>query len=160
MKMLIKQSMIILLVVTCLAPFVMAADELIPPTRILTDSNDPNGYLSIFSEPPGLRVYLDGSNIGLTPLFAVTVKSGTHRLKVDDKETKVFIAAGESKHISLHKGAFIDSTPELKAAPEGFEQPRQMSTGKKADRPSQTRKGKKEPKDPLYWPLNPTGPIQ
>ena len=58
------------------------SSELIKPTRALDSTGEKLGKLSVFSEPPGLEVALEGTLIGKTPIFVDEVKPGSHRLKV------------------------------------------------------------------------------
>ena len=136
---------------------VFAERNLIPPTRMLQDAGNPNGYLSVFSEPSGLTVYLDKKKIGATPIFSMEVEPGSHVLKIKDTETELAVSQGASKHISLHKGVFLDITPDPPQAPlqeaKKMGEPRALKT-------TAVGKTEKQPKDPLYWPLNPEGPIE
>ena len=50
-------------------PFVLIASDLIEPTRTLEGTSDQSAKLSVFSEPPGLQVTLDGAAIGKTPVL-------------------------------------------------------------------------------------------
>ena len=52
---------------------VAESGELIKPTRTLQSSEKIPGRLSVFSEPPGLDVFLDQSNIGKTPILSMEV---------------------------------------------------------------------------------------
>ena len=57
------------------------SSELIKPTRALDSTGEKLGKLSVFSEPPGLEVTLEGTIIGKTPIFLDEVKPGSHRLQ-------------------------------------------------------------------------------
>jgi hypothetical protein len=133
----------------------LMAAELIAPTRTLEGQNDQQGRLSVFSEPPELEVTLDGTEIGKTPVVARQVEPGIHILKVKNSETEIFVESGKEHQISWHNGSFIEipakketpQQPQVEAA-----KPRQK---KKTDKPSD----QEEDLQPLYWPLNPRGPI-
>ena len=83
------------------------SSELIKPTRTLDSSGEKQGKLSVFSEPPGLEVALEGKIIGKTPLFLDEVKPGSHRLQVKNSETDITIEPGKTLQISLYKDKFI-----------------------------------------------------
>ena len=83
------------------------SSELIKPTRALDSSGEKLGKLSVFSEPPGLEVTLEGVIIGKTPIFLDEVKPGTHRLQVKNSETDITIEPGKLLQISLYKDQFI-----------------------------------------------------
>jgi len=82
------------------------SSELIKPTRALDSTGEKLGKLSVFSEPPGLEVTLEGAIIGKTPIFLDEVKPGTHRLQVKNSETDVTIEPGKTLQISLYKDKF------------------------------------------------------
>jgi hypothetical protein len=83
------------------------SSELIKPTRALASSGEKLGKLSVFSEPPGLEVTLEGTIIGKTPLFLDEVKPGSHRLRVKNSVTDITIEPGKTLQISLYKGKFV-----------------------------------------------------
>ncbi len=83
------------------------SSELIKPTRALDTSGEKLGKLSVFSEPPGLEVTLEGAIIGKTPIFLDEVKPGSHRLQVKNSETDITIEPGKTLKISLYKKKFI-----------------------------------------------------
>lgn len=83
------------------------SDELIAPTRTPQDILEPPGRVMIFSEPPGLDVFLDDSRIGQTPIWSRKVKPGSHKLKINDLEKLVTITSSKTRQISLFKGSFI-----------------------------------------------------
>ena len=130
--------------------------ELIAPTRALKGENQPPGKLSIFSEPPGLGVTLDGKAIGKTPLSIESVSQGTHLLRVENKETTIIMGPGEARRFSFFKGVFIEMQAEPKTAREpptvAAEKPVQAS-----DSEQTAEKGKNL--EPGYFPLNPRGPL-
>ena len=83
------------------------SSELIKPTRTLDSSGEKPGKLSVFSEPPGLEVALEGKIIGKTPLLLDEMKPGSHRLQVNKSETDITIEPGKTLQISLYKDKFI-----------------------------------------------------
>ena len=83
------------------------SSELIKPTRALDSTGEKLGKLSVFSEPPGLEVTLEGVIIAKTPIFLDEVKPGTHRLQVKNSETDITIEPGKLLQISLYKDQFI-----------------------------------------------------
>lgn len=83
------------------------ADELMAPTRTLEGAAKPEGKLMVFSEPPGLPVALDGQSLGKSPTSIEEVNPGTHKLRVDTKETEIVIEPGQTMAISLFKGYFV-----------------------------------------------------
>ena len=133
------------------------ASDLIEPTRTLSSPAEEIGELSVFSEPPDLDVSIDGTQIGKTPVVGQKVESGIHAIRVKDSETEIYVQPGKSAKLTWFKGAFIEIPAEVK------EGRKQQSEGKKE---TVQRKGsappveKEEKPDPLYWPLNPKGPIQ
>ena len=54
-----------------------SADELIPPSQTLKSPKVDYGKLTVVSEPPGLKVYLDGSELGQTPIWLMEVQAGS-----------------------------------------------------------------------------------
>lgn len=82
--------------------------ELIEPSRSLGGEQQPTtGRLSVLSEPPGLKITLDGDSLGKTPTFMVEVQEGIHTLRVKESETDIYIKPGKTLKISLHKDEFI-----------------------------------------------------
>ena len=132
------------------------SSELIEPTRTLNSAGKNPGKLSVFSEPPGLDVALDGDGIGKTPIISKVVASGTHGLRVNGEETEIYIGPGKDLRLSLHSGSFIE-IPEERKDMRQQKQTEDVKTRKnpKSDQPSE----KKEEWHPFYWPLNPGGPI-
>jgi hypothetical protein len=88
-------------------------EELIPPSRTLQDVKEAYGKLTVASEPSGLEVFLDGSKIGLTPVWLKQVKPGPHKLRVRQAETDIFVKSGKILQISLFKGSFVMTEVEL-----------------------------------------------
>jgi len=78
--------------------------ELIEPTRTLQDAGERWGKLVIFSEPPELDVFLDGSRIGQTPVRLERVKEGTYKLQIKDLEKELYVKAGRTLKGGLFKG--------------------------------------------------------
>ena len=70
----------------CLFHSLLIAGVLIAPTRTLSGKIVQPGKVSVFSEPPGLEVTLDGTEIGKTPLLSKEVEPGTHVIRVEDLE--------------------------------------------------------------------------
>jgi hypothetical protein len=68
--------------------------ELIEPTRTLQDAGERWGKLIVFSEPPEVDVFLDGSKVGQTPLWLEKVKEGTHKLQIKDREKEIYVKEG------------------------------------------------------------------
>ena len=132
------------------------ASDLIEPTRTLSSPAENTGELSIFSEPPELDVNMDGTRIGKTPVVGQKVEPGIHVLRVKDSATEIYVEPGKSAKLSWFKGAFIEIPTEVK------ERRKQQSEEKKEIphiKMSEPSVEKKEKPDPLYWPLNPKGPI-
>ena len=131
--------------------------ELIEPSRTLEGQQKPMGQLSVFSEPPELNVFLDGVEIGKTPVISKEVMPGVHRLQVKDTEKEIMILSGKSLQLSLFKDSLI-KIPEKKAeAPAQPKLEEKMAAEEK--RTEDSNKDKKQ-YDPFYWPLKPSGPIK
>jgi hypothetical protein len=132
------------------------ASDLIEPTRTLSRPAESVGLLSVFSEPPELEVTIDGTRIGKTPVVNQKVAPGLHEVGVNDDETEIHVKPGEATRLSWFKGAFV----EISATAEEFRQP-QIEEKKESPRikTPEPPAEKKEKPYPLYWPLNPTGPI-
>ena len=82
-----------------------AAEELIPPSRTLKSPKVDYGKLTVASEPPGLKVYLDGSELGQTPIWLMEVKAGPHNLRVKDSEIEIDVEPKKTLQISFFKGS-------------------------------------------------------
>jgi hypothetical protein len=80
---------------------------LIEPTRSLKSSAEGPAQLTVFSEPPGLSIKLDGKLVGQTPMRMDAVEPGTHQLYVGESVTEIYVAPGQPFHISLFKNKFI-----------------------------------------------------
>ena len=63
-----------------MVPSTPAFADLIEPSRTLTGKQKPMGRLSVFSEPPALNVFLDGVEIGKTPVISKKVAAGDHNI--------------------------------------------------------------------------------
>ena len=95
--------------------------ELIGPTRTLQEGGKVAVRLTVFSEPPGLNVFLDGSDVGKTPLWLDRVEPGTHHLRIEDTEKEVHLKPTQPLKVGLFKGSFI-ILPEEKRQPTSDEQ--------------------------------------
>jgi hypothetical protein len=130
--------------------------ELIEPTRTLKGEEEPAGKLSVFSEPPQLNVTLDGTEIGKTPIISKDIKPGIHVLRVRDTEKSIVVESGKPLHLSWFKGSFISVPIEKNESEESQEkQEEEKPTAAKKKEPSESKDNLR----PLYWPLNPRGPI-
>ena len=118
--------------------------DLIEPTRNFGDDSEAMGKLTVLSEPPGLKVTLDGNGIGKTPRFLLETEPGAHTLRVGKQETGIYIAPGETLQISLFKNEFVlipvrDETEEtqvetaVQKAPESPEPDRQAPHEQRAN---------------------------
>jgi hypothetical protein len=96
-----------------LVPYLWA--ELIEPTRNIGEKTEELSRLTVVSEPPGLKVALDGKGLGKTPAFLVEVKSGLHTLKVRNLETEIYLEPGKILKVSLFKDEFVQVPVEVKA---------------------------------------------
>ena len=80
---------------------------LIEPTQSLKSAAEGPAQLTVFSEPPGLSIKLDGKFVGQTPMRIDVVNPGSHELKVGESVTEIYVAPGQTYHISLFKKKFI-----------------------------------------------------
>lgn len=80
---------------------------LIEPTRSLKATAEDPGELTVFSEPPGLNIKLDGKFVGQTPMRINAVDPGAHQLQVGESVTEIYVEPGQPFHISLFKNKFI-----------------------------------------------------
>lgn len=92
--------------------------ELIEPTRSLKTSAQDLGQLTVFSEPPGLSIKLDGTLVGQTPMRIKAVDPGIHQLQVRESVTEIYLEPGQTFHISLFKNKFIQFQGAKKEASE------------------------------------------
>ena len=136
---------------------VAESEELIKPTRTLKSSEKIPGRLSVFSEPHGLDVFLDQSNIGKTPILSMEVEPGTHTLKVEGSETEISVLPGKPLRLSLFKGNFIEIKEQQK---ETAQKQEKTISEKKPVEPAEEKTGYEPKYDPAYWPLKPGGPIK
>lgn len=112
--------------------------ELIEPSRSLGGEQQPTtGRLSVLSEPPGLKITLDGDSLGKTPTFMVEVEEGIHTLRVKESETDIYVKPGKTLKISLHKGEFI--LIPVKEKPVEEQPPTQVATEKPVTGAATTR---------------------
>ena len=138
-------------------PALLMAAGLIEPTRTIENGSVLQmGKLSVFSEPPEMEITLDGEKIGATPLIYKDVAPGSHILKIKDTETEINVKPGEPLRFSWVEGAFREIPIEEKEKP--TQQKPEQETAKKGKK-SQEREQKEIELQPLYWPLNPKGPI-
>lgn len=91
---------------------------LIEPSRSLKAAAEDPAQLTVFSEPPGLSIKLDGTFVGQTPMRMNAVDPGTHQLKVGDSATEIYVEPGQAFHISLFKNKFIQFQVAKKEASE------------------------------------------
>jgi len=131
------------------------ASDLIEPTRTLSSPGQNVGKLTISSEPPRLDVKMDGTAIGETPVVLQEVEPGFYVIQVQDSEFEIYIKPGKSTILSWFKGAFIEIPAEVK---EGQKQQREEKK-KTPQKEKLEQAAKKMNLEPLYWPLNPRGPI-
>lgn len=103
------KSMVFLLgfLVIFLLNLVVPQAELIEPTRNLKGSAEAQSRLTVYSEPPGLAVKLDGAPVGQTPMRIQKVEPGIHRLQVRESVAEIYVEPGKTVHISLFKNEFI-----------------------------------------------------
>ncbi len=92
--------------------------ELLEPTRSLKAADEDPGRLTVFSEPPGLSVKLDGALVGQTPMRIERVEPGIHQLQVSESTTEINIEPDKTFHISLFKNKFIQFQVAKKATAE------------------------------------------
>jgi len=121
--------------------------ELIKPTRTLQSSEKTPGRLSVFSEPPGLDVFLNHSKIGKTPILSMEVTPGAHTLKVKGSETEIYVMPGKSLRLSLFKGTFIEVKEKEK---EAIQKPEEDAAEKKPAEPTEEKAGYQPKYEPSY----------
>ena len=131
--------------------------ELIQPTRTLKSAEKLPGELSVFSEPPGLDVFLNQSKIGKTPILFMEVTPGTYSLKVKDAETQIYVIPGKSLRLSLFKDKFVQFKEQQE---ESIQKPEKETAEKKPAESAREKKEYQPEYDPGYWPLKPSGPIK
>jgi hypothetical protein len=135
---------------------ITVASDLIEPTRTLSSPAENTAELSVFSEPDGLDVDLDGASIGKTPVVGLKVEPGSHVIRLQGVRTEIDTEAGEAIRLSWFKGTFIQIPAQKEEGlPEQSEEKKKTLQTKSSERSTE----KKEKPNPLYWPLNPVGPI-
>lgn len=111
-------------------------NKLIEPTRTLKEK--PEARLTVLSEPPGMKVTLDGNKIGKTPVWSKEVKPGEYTLEVNKSETKIYVESGKTFRISLFKGTFVTIPEKEERQMEQLVQPYPAEQApKKVERPRQ-----------------------
>ena len=131
--------------------------DMIQPTRTLQSPEKMTGKISVFSEPPGLDVFLNHSKIGKTPVIAMEVKVGMYSLEVHNAKTQIYVMPGKSIRLSLFKNKFINVKEPKK---EKIQKPEKGTLGTKPAEPIKEKTGYQPKYDPEYWPLKPNGPIK
>lgn len=126
---------------------VCLGDELIAPTRTLHGTEEATGRVSVFSETVGLDAFLDGSNIGKTPVWLKNVEPGLHTLKVKDSETQIHVQPGKTLQVSLFKGSFIRTVKEEKKV--------EKQAGPEEEKLTERRKAVEPPKEERERDLTP-----
>jgi len=129
--------------------------EKIAPTRTLDGRAQP-GQLSVFSEPPGLEITLNGKSAGMTPLHEIAIAGGIHTLKIENTQTTITITSGEVRQLSYFKGKFVD-IPVPVNDPEETPSVDQQTSRREALPESAPEK--EETLQPGYFPLKPGGRI-
>jgi len=138
----LRISLSLLLFSSLALPTNLRAEDLIAPTRSLEGPREPLGKLNVASEPPGLEVFLDDSEIGRTPIWRKNVKPGLHKLRVRDLEADVYVEPGRSKTLSFFQDSFIE-VPEKREAPKRTEpESEKPPEARKATKPSEEERGK------------------
>jgi len=108
-----------------------ASAELIEPTHNFGEQAETTSRLTILSEPPGLKVSLDGKGLGKTPAFMLEVNPGIHELRIKDSETEIYLEPGKTLKISLFKNEFIQIPVGVKTS----EQPPELEQQKEVSAP-------------------------
>jgi len=116
-------------------PLGLAGEDLIAPTRTLEGREELPGRLTVVSEPPGLKVFLDGAEIGETPVWLNEVKPGSHTLRVQDSKRDVYVEPGKTVTLSYFKGSFIDVPEKKKVAREPAPETEKVTEGRKRVKP-------------------------
>ena len=129
--------------------------ELIGPTRSLKATAEGHGQLTVFSEPPGLSVKLDGIFVGQTPIRIKALDTGAHQLQVAESVTEIYVEPGQTFHISLFKNKFIQFQAAKKEAlePSGAEKTSTSETAAPEPSPQQLRTKEKNRKAWERWML-------
>ena len=142
----LRISLSLLLFSSLALPTSLRAEDLIPPTRSLESSEKPMGRLTVVSEPPDLEVFLDGSEIGRTPVWLKYVKPGVHNLRVGNLQVDVYVESGKRKTLSFYHGSFI-KVPEEREA--------QEKTGPESEKTPDGKRGIKAPAEETERDLTP-----
>ncbi len=136
------------LFVLCLGmPLGLAGEDLIAPTRTLEGREELPGRLTVVSEPPGLKVFLDGAEIGETPVWLNEVKPGSHTLRVQDSKRDVYVEPGKTVTLSYFKGSFIDVPEKKEVAREPAPEAEKVTERRKVTKPPEEEK----PQDLTRW---------
>ncbi len=108
------------------------------------------------SEPPDIEVFLDGSEIGQTPVWMKEVKPGSHEIRVQDSKRDVYVEPGKTVTLSYFKGSFIVVPEEKEAARKPTPEPGKLAKDRKRVRPRE----EESPRDLTPWErfLNRTSP--
>jgi hypothetical protein len=130
---------------------------LIEPTRTLRGTTEEMGKLSLYSEPPGLEVTLDGNEIGKTPVIEKDIEPGSHVVQIKKSKKEIFIIPGQPLAISWFKDSFIEIP--IKKQPQPPPPTTVSEKPAKEGQPAEQAKKKQEWEDQFYWPVNPRGPI-
>ena len=117
---------------------VSAADDLIPPTRDLAGSDQRPATLSVVSEPPGLQAFLDGVEIGLTPVWRKQVDPGCHAVRMADAESAICVDPGQDSMLSYFKDSFVVIPKARKAVEQTAPQPIAPKPTESHPRPRET----------------------
>ena len=106
-----------------------ASAELVEPTRNLDGEDiEAMGRLTVLSEPPGLKVSIDGKALGKTPAFMVEVEPGIHKLRIRESETEFYLEPGKILKISFFKNEFIEIPVETKTLEKKPDNTQQVQT--------------------------------
>jgi putative sterol carrier protein len=115
--------------------------ELIEATRTLQEAGKRWGKVVVFSEPPELDVFLDGSRVGQTPLWLERVKEGTHNLQIKGLEKEIYVKDGRTLKVGLFKGRFITVLEaERKEAKEGAPEKKEHAAKAEAEESPEKQK--------------------
>ena len=114
--------------------------QLIAPTRSLEEAGKAAVRVTVFSEPPGLNVFLDGSDVGKTPLWLDQVEPGTHQLRIKDIEREIYLKPRQPLKVGLFKGSFIMLPGEEKQITTDEQTGRKVKEAGGHPAPTETRK--------------------
>lgn len=125
-------------------------DGLIPPTRTLGHDGKQWGRLTVFSEPPGLDVFLDDNKVGVTPLWLDRVEPGMHTMRIKDKDSQIYVEQRKRMKVGLFKGSFISmEEKEAVATPQPGLEEKAEPRGRSIAQPTQEEREK----DLTRWDL-------